>query len=1132
MISMKRLAAGAALSVLACAGASAVQAQEITGGVAGTVTDASGKPAGGAAIAVVDSKTGQTVSTATSSNGFYSLRGLPPTGDFTVKASLPGGASKSIRIGAIPIGSPYSLDISFREETAVSEVVVTGTRAVTNAAVQTGPRSTFTSADIQAAPSFSRDLKDLERFNPFVTIDPTNANAVVVAGANSRTNTVYVDGVRQSDDFGLNNGGYPTQRSPFSVDIVQAFNFEVAPYDVRYGNFQGGILNVVTKSGSNEFHGGAFYERDSNYTAGHKIGADAFDGTADRRIATRFRDINKGVYIGGPIWKDHLFFFFDYEKFQGTGGGGGTVPGDAAGANPIPAVTTADVSTVQSILKTKYGYDPLNFGGSAPVIDEKWFGKLDWYITDTQHLFVSYQKTDGTTYNTPGASVNSQAVDLQSNDYSLEQKLTSFVADLNSHWTPSFQTEIEYSRKEVDTPTNLFTRPFALFTVQLPSRGQILLGPDFSRQANNLQNVDYQLRFRGSYTLGDHVISGGYELEDLREFDLFVQDATGAYTFSSGCGLGNAIANLQAGIACRLIYQNAFDNNPSSAAVTVRIKTSTFYVQDEWRPIPELTLRAGVRWEGYTTHDVPRLNPRFLDQYGFANTATINGLDLWMPRVGFNWQPDPTLTVSGGFGLFSGGNPGVWLYNSFQNTGNIIGSKTYTCSTATCAAPLTGVTGSSIPAIAQNDITNSANLGTGNVNALDPNFKPPSVWKTSVSAQKYLNFTDFGGSLGRYTSWLGDEWRLHADAYYSKTKEAVNFQDLFELRNVIGTAPDGRPVYDPTRYVNALGRSAGSDILLTNTTKGDAKIFALGFGKEWNDGWAKGLSFDYTYTHQRVREVTPATSSVATSNFNNIITADPNFPALATSNYEIRWQNKLEISYKRAFFGDNFTTFRLFAYNRAGLPYSYAFCTTSSGGCQSPSFSGPADQLFGQAATGTNHQLLYLPRGAGGVVTATSDPNVAFASTFDLAAFNAFIQSRGLQGYEGSIIPRNAFRSKDVASADIHIGQEIPVFFTGGRAKAEIYMDIINVGNLINKNWGAISQVGFPFALAPVVAINCALTKIPQNVTACNAQGHGAGNYYLFQQFKTGASLQGTLQTPSSPPTPTWVIKVGARVKF
>ncbi len=1133
MLSMKRLAQGAALGALVCAmSAGSVMAQEITGGVSGEVFDAGGKPLSNVTVSVTDTSTGQTISTVTSGDGFFNVRNLSVSGAYTVKAAGSAG-TKSIQIGAIPIGSPYHLDITLGDG-AVEELVVTGTRAgVTNALVQTGPRSTFTSADIQAAPTFARDLKDLVRLNPFVTIDPTNSNSVVVAGANNHVNTIYIDGVRQSDDFGLNNGGYPTQRSPFSIDIVQAFNFEVAPFDVQYGNFQGGILNVVTKSGSNDFHGGAFYERDSNYTAGHKIGHEALDVPAgDRLIRTKFKDQNYGLTFGGPIIKDRLFFFGGYEKYTGIGTAGGFVPGDASGANPIPTVTTANVTTVQNTLKNGYGYDPLNFGGSGPIVDEKYFGKLDWYITDKQHLFVTYQQTDGTSYNVPNGSVSNKIVNLQSNDYTLEQRLTAWTADLVSHWTDKLSTELEFTRKQVDSPSHLATGPFAEFIVQLPSTGQIYLGPDISRQANNLGNVDKQYKLRANYTLGDHVLTGGYEHEDLREFDLFVQNATGAYTFSSGCGLGDALANLQAHIACRFVYQNAFDNNPQTAAGTVTNGTDTLYLQDEWRPLADLTLRAGLRYERYSTGDVPRLNPRFLSQYGFANTATTDGLDILMPRVGFNWQPDPSLTVSGGVGLFSGGNPGVYTYNSYQNTGNILGTHTYTCSTAVCTGPLVGVTGSSIPASAQADITTSANLGTGNANALDPNFKPPSTWKATVSVVKTVDFSQYA-FLGGAGTWLGSDWRLHADAYYARVKEGLNFQDLWGMQSTLATpAPDGRPVFDPGRFTNPLNRTSGSDILLTNTNKGDAKILALGFGKNWIGGWADGFAFDYTYTHQRVRDVNPATSSVATSNYNNSITADPNHPDLATSNYEIRWENKVSVTYKHAFFGENKTTVQLFAYNRAGLPYSYAFCTTSSGGCVSPSFGGPADQLFGQSGTSTNHQLLYLPKGDGsGVVTATSDPIVTYGSGFSLAAFNAFIQAKGLQGYEGKIIPRNAFISRDVASADLHLAQEFPAYFPGG-SKGEVYMDIINLGNLINKNYGVVSQVGFPYALAPVVARNCQLVSAATGKgTGSNQCVAGQGNYYQFDSFKS-ANLAGTVQTPTSPPTPTWVIKLGIRYKF
>ena len=1131
MTRVQRLAAGAAACALACAASGAIHAQELTGGIAGSVVGADGKPLSGASITVTDRRTSRTVTGVSGGDGLFSIRNLPPTGDYSVKAVTPTGDSRTVDVGAVPIGAAYPVTVDFGgHETA--ELVVTGTRkTMATATVQTGPRSAFTAAQIAAAPTFQRDLKDLIRTNPFVTIDPSNQNAIVVAGANNRTNTIYLDGVRQSDDFGLNNGGYPTLHSPFSIDVVQAFNFDVAPYDVRYGDFEGGVLNVVSKSGSNDFHGSAFWERDSNYIAGHKIGAATFDGQFDRLVNTKFRDINKGFTLGGPLWKDHLFFFVGYEKYTGVGSGGGFVPGDVAGANPIPQVTQNDVTQAQNILKSKYGYDPLNYGGTGPVTDKKWFAKLDWYITDNQHLWVSYQSTDGSAYNNPQGSTQNKILNLQSNDYTMEQKLTAFTADLTSHWTPNFSTEVQFSRKVVQSPSLLFTDPFAMMQVQLATGGNIDLGPDISRQANDLENIDKQGRIRATYNLGNHTLTAGYEHDELAEYDLFIQNATGAYTFSNGCGPGlgqanGALLNLQAGVACALTYGNAFDNNPLTGAATVHIKNDTLYLQDEWRPIPELTLRGGLRYETYGSADVPKANPRFINQYGFTNAATIDGLGIWMPRFGFNWRPDPTLTVYGGAGLFSGGNPGVWIYNSFDNTGNIIGTSRFTCSTAVCTGPLVGVTGSSIPLSAQQAVTNSAALGTGNVAALDPNFREPSTWKFSVGAVKQLNFTDYE-RLGGFGRFLGDNWQVHADAYYAKTKDGVNFVDIWAQQNLLATpAPDGRPVYNPGRYTTA--RNSGSDILLTNTDKGDAKIFAVGFGKTWNDGWAQGFSFDYTYAHQRVRDVNSATSSVVSSNLNNNITANENFPDLATSNYETRWSNKLTLDYEHRFFGDNKTTVTLFAQYRAGQPYSYAFCTTNSGSCASPSFTGPYDQLFGQANTSTNHELLYLPAGAGagGVVTATSDPRVVFGPGFDLTAFNAFIQAHGLQGREGTILPRNGFRSHPFFSGDLHLAQEFPVYPVHGGSKLELYVDLINFPNMINKNWGILNQVAFPYALAPVVAVNCQLAG---NAGACGA--NAGKNVYLYQAFKPG-NITGTVITPSAPTTPLWVVKFGARFKF
>jgi Carboxypeptidase regulatory-like domain/TonB-dependent Receptor Plug Domain/TonB dependent receptor len=1179
---LRKLAAGAAMSVLMLAAAGAAHSQEITGGVAGQVTEG-GKPAAGATVVVTNVGTGITTTVTTGDDGFYTVRNLPPGGPYKVSVTGTDKVSTSSNIDQVPIGAPYELDLALGQQ--VADVVVTGTSRVRNSSIATGPRTTITAADIETLPSFSRDLHDLVRLNPFVTIDEANSNALIIAGTNNHFNTIYLDGVRQSDDFGLNNNGFPTQRNPFSLPIVQSLNLEVAPYDVQYGDFEGGIINVVTKSGSNDFHGSADYEYDSSANYGHFIGPTALyagvEGSAPvpaqaRAVNTTFKDEDSSFTIGGPIVPDHVFFFFGYEKYQGSGGST-FVPSDVAGANQITGITSANVASVQGVFNSPtaaggYAYNPLNYGGTAPVINTDYFAKLDWYINDKQHFWFTYQNTAGTTYDTPDASVSSKELNLASSDYVYSQSLVAYTADLTSNWTSNLATEIEYTYRDTESPSQLVGGPFASVSVQFPSGGEIALGPDISRQANNLGIKDQQAQFRAHYTIGDNVITAGYSWEQLAEFDLFVQDATGAYTFSTACGPGAAvggtdsvITNLQDHVACRLTYQNAYNNDPNTAAGTAYDYTNVLYAEDEWHPSEDLTVTGGLRFEYYSTPSNPLLNPRFVAQYGFANNHTVDGENILMPRLGFNWRPTQTLTVTGGLGLFSGGNPAVYTYDSYDNPGNLLGSRTYTCNSLDCGAQgsaltgagvsaLTGVTGSSIPLSVQQDITRSAQLGTGIANALDPHFKPPSEWKASLSVNQEVDFRDLGKWSEDGLKWLGDGWRFHGDLLVTKTQEAALWQDIWAEQNQLtatsaaalgidapsGAAPDGRPLFNPNRYQATppgtpagTARTSGEDILLTNTNQGDSAIWALGFEKKFP--W--GLDIDYTYTHQNVRDVNPATSSVAASNYINNITADPNHPSLSTSNYQILYENRISLTYQHKWLGDNNTTIRLFMYNRAGLPFSYTFCPTASSTCQSPAASANFDELFGQYSSSTMHQLLYVPKAnAQGQVTANSDPAVTYGPGFNVTTWNDFLHTSGLIKYAGQIAPRNAFRSSDVNSGDVQISQEVPALFPNG-AKGEVYMDIINVLNLLNRNWGVDNEVGFPYEFAPITAINCQFSGMTLDGVLMPACAAGKGNYYQYNTLRpqvtnTGTNQFSTVQTLASPPVATWVLKFGIRYKF
>lgn len=1099
---MKRLAAGAATTVLAITLATAAaHAQETTGGITGAITDDAGHPLAGVTVRVTYVPTHSTQTAVTSADGFFSVRNLPVGGPYEVAAADATHASKTVQVSAIPLGSPYELNFTLEGSGVAQVVTVTGARVRGTAAVQTGPRSTFTASDIQTLPSLNRDLKDLARLNPFVTIDPTNSNALIIAGNNNRYNTIYIDGVKQADDFGLNGNGYPTARSPISVDLVQSLNVEIAPYDVQYGEFQGGILSIVTKSGSNTVHGSAFYEYD-----GDKLGAG--NEINDKVVTNKFYDKNYGWTLSGPILKDRLFFSAGYEKYESSQAVS-FGPSDSNAANAVPGVTGADVTNIINILKSKYKFDPLDYvANKLPVQDKKWFAKINWEINNNHRAFVSYQKTDSTQINSNDDSTSGKTLSLLSDWYSFEQILEVWTGALYSRWTPNLSTEILYSHKTVDSLSNsLAGNDFANFKIFTPGGGAVFLGPNISRQANALNNKTNAYKFKANYTIADHVLTAGYEREELNVFNLFVQNANGSYTFGTAAA-GNGITLLQAGTATSMIYANAATNNKNDGAANWDNTINTFYIQDEWKPFSTLTLRAGLRDELYEQSAKPQFNQRFLTQYGFRNDATLDGKNILLPRMGFNWRATPELLINGGIGLFSGGSPNVWISNDYTNTGNLLGSVSCTA-TNVCASSLQNIDGFNVGASAKAANTASANLGTGITNELSPNFKIPSVWKASIAGRYTLNFSHFDHWLGPVSGWLGDDWNVHGDYIYQKTKDALNWVDLWSRNNVAGTAPDGRPIFNAARFTADPTRTTGYDLELVNTHKGYSKVWELGFGKDWASGW----NFDITYINQDVKDVNPGTSSVAASNYGQIAVSNPNNPTLSVSNYQIKDTIKIRLGYETKIFGDNKTSIKLYATKRSGLPFSYTFFSTASS-------TTIADPVFGESGTfaSRNRELLYVPLAdSTGNVTATSDPKVAYSSTFNVADFNNFLHRTGLIGYNGQISPRNGFQSRDVTQVDIQFTQQFPAFFPGG-AKAEMYFNIFNVGNLLNSNWGVLNQVGFPYFLSDVTTTIRPCTP----TTGCAA---GQTNQYLYSSF--------TAKTPTvSNFTSLYALKLGFRYKF
>lgn len=1058
--------APAVLTAALCA-APAAYAQQTTSAISGQVTTAEGVPAAGTKITIIHVPSGTTSTAVTEATGRFNVISLRVGGPYTVRFEPVGGKTETVNDVFLQLGETFALNLTLKPTSqafAGEEIVVSGERE----ALRVGNQRSFNRDQVEDAPTVSRDLKDIIKQDPRVLIDPTNSGAIQIAGTSPRYNSLTIDGVAANDDFGLNNNGYPTHHSPIPLDAIDQLAVVIAPFDVDYDGFQGGNVNIVTKSGTNEFHGTGymFYSNDklSGQTSGQY-----------KNVIPKFQTKFRGGSLGGPIIEDKLFFFAAYEDYQTASPASiGTTDG-LGGSNKVPNLTGADIATVAQIAKNKYGYDIGSVVSSTPEHDRTAVGKIDWNISDKHRASFTYERSetdqiiDGGSSSTTGTPYLSSAnsltgtprLALSSSYYTYGQVMNNYVLQEFSDWTPQFSTQIELGRKTVDSnrvPLNGYG--IANVNIVTPGGSEIEFGPDISSQSNVLTTKTDTYKGKFKYNLEDNVISGGYERADNDYYDLFIQRSLGQLYFTS-------YANFQSGTASRLQYANSYTGNPNDNAALWSYAENSYYVQDRWTINDNLTVQAGIRGELYTSGQAPLLSQAFFNRYGFGNNETLDGRHLILPRIGFNWQADEQTQVHGGFGQFSTLGPAVWMSNDYNNDG--FTQRTFTL---TSANPLLNYTNSLVvpPAGALAQLTTP---NSGFVNALDPNFSIPSSYRWDLAADH-----DFGGG-----------WKLSADIMYTKVADGVLYQDIRLTQS--GTAPDGRPIYT-VRPGDTRGATAGQDLLLTNTHQGEAKNASLLLSKTFRDEDFGTFRINGGYSYTDSEDVNPGTSSVASSTYGQFATSDPNHPGLATSNYESTHVFTASVTWSKPFFFDALTSLTLLGTARSGLPYSFTF------GCG-------ATSAFGDSSCqqGNNRELFYVPNGA-------SDPRINWAaSTVTPAQMDAYIDQYGLKKYRGQIAPRNAFNAPWFNTLDLHFLQEIPTPFEGH--KLAFTLDTINFSNLLFPNWGRLEQVAFP-GVVPVV--------IP---TIQNGQ-------YIYKP-NSGTTLQGPNQSFQQR-TSIWQIQIGLHYSF
>lgn len=1029
---------------------SEVNAQGITATIEGTIVQPDGQPAVGVSATITDVRDGARRTVSADSRGVVVFRGISAGGPYSVR--IAGANYEDILVTDlfVDIDGTSSFSVALQNaDAAIDEITVTASQ-VSVVTVASGPSSSFSLEDITNLPSTNRQIRDVIRIDPRVSVGRSGdggdqAGAISCLGGSSRTNSFTVDGVRATDAFGLNlSGNLARFTFPIPFDTVDAAAVEFAPVSVEYGQFSGCNINVVTKSGGNEFHGSVFYLFNDESLTG-----DAIDGVPANLLP--FERKNWGVEISGPIIQDKLFFYVSYEETDTASVNEvGTADSDFAIKT---ALTTAEVNRIRDILINSYGRDPGEVVTNLPVVSERIFTRFDWNINDNHRLEGNYSKLEESTIIGDDINTGRGAFTFSDNFHTRGSDSETIAVRLYSNWNDRLSTEVRYSTQEVLDLQD----PLGGGEAQAENIARIVIGPGSPfgggnlfasgpgtfRSANKLTTNKDQFKLKADYQLGAHKITAGYEYETLDVFNLFIANGTGSVIFDD-------IDALEAGTARTIQKLGSFTGDPNDAAVVFTRDIHSLFIQDEWEATDNLVVTYGLRYDAYKTDDLPSENPNYVARYGISNRVSFDGLDAIQPRLGMNYELPLRFgdtRISAGFGVFSGNDPTVWFSNAYQGFGGALGfGADFTGCPAGTLDVLAGGSFQGIPQCVDDAAQAGALANAGATDATDPDFDLPTVHRYSFGIEHNSDFeSDF----------LSD-WLVKFDVIYSDLKDSIDLQELTLTQT--GTAPDGRPTYgqvDPlaancNATFNGIRQgfsgvtadcfgSGRRDSLLTNTVGGDGHTFTMSVQAsklfEFSNDWTLNIGGGYAYNESEAAN--PGDSFRAPTTFESAVTSDLQNVPVGTSFRNVPHNFTLQGTLSKDFIADHKTSITAFLNVRAGASLSPTFIGGTFGGS------------IGDVG-GRDRNLLYVP-------TDASDPLVNFDPGFDSGAFFAWVDAEGFE--RGAIAGVGSLEEDWQTDLDIRIQQEIPFF---RESKIRLFLDIENVLNLLSDERGVKSYYNVP----------------------------------------------------------------------
>ena len=1028
-------------------------AQITTSGVKGLIK-ANGEDVIGATITVTHVPTGAVYRSVTNSVGRFTIQGMRAGGPYTVEISYIGYKTKEIKNVTLKLGEMSDLSTQLEEDAhALGEVVVKGKLGLD--ASKTGAATSYSAKDIANMPSISHSIGDITRMNPMVSV--SQSGAMSFAGVNNRYNSFQVDGAVNNDVFGLTsngqNGGQAGSQ-PISTETIDQVQVSVAPFDVRQSGFTGGAINAITKSGTNTFHGsvyGNWLNKDligSKYTLMNGKDSQKYDDETDYRY---------GVTLGGPIIKNKLFFFANYEKSNKE------YPNNYGYGSEASKLGTEGFNIadeVLSILKEK-GYNASYNNPKNYTKSDKAGIKLDWNINDKHKATFGWRMVNAKQLNS-----NSTAGYLNASDYQYDfvSKTNTFTAELNSSFSEKINNQFQASYVSVrDHRDPKGIAP--MIQIKNVGGGTLCLGTERSSTANSLNQDIITFTDNLNLYVNNHTLTFGTHGEYYKFKNLFIQDNYGTYYFNNFDDFkmfanGQTVAQSVDSKTGKITYYNTLNQYrfcAANVAVTGDPRWAPefaagqigFYAQDKFNVTPNFELTYGLRMDIPLFFDTPTENAEFnasaaKQGWNVVTNHKLSSTPMWSPRVGFRWniEKEHNMILRGGAGIFTGRIPFVWLSNNFTNTGiqtsvyNVYGSSGLKDGKQN-TGKLSDV---SLIVDPYKQSENTEKLGTSNqaINVFDKDFKFTQNLRLDLALDFTLAGIDFTleGVLSKNLNdiYYKDLTRTEAGKTLGETYESLSF--------------DNRPMFAKiTSTEDANLKKFTNVYMLDNTSRGYSYNLSLSAVKRFDFG----LDLAASYTYSRSKSVNCGTSSVAQSNYNyNYTYQNPNSPELGFTAFNVPHQIKASAFYHKDYAEHWNTTVGLIYTGTSGSPYSLYYY-------------GDLNQ------DGSNgNDLMFIPTDEQ-IDKMQFKANKNYTAEEQKENFREWIANDGyMSKHRGEYFKRYADNLPFESHFDFHLAQTYK-FKVGAQVHAvELSFDVLNVGNMFNKKWGRYTSTGTAKYYSPV----------------------------------------------------------------